>query len=800
MRSPEPSPRGPVRQALDFLSSIWTGVVLLVLLFAYSAIGSAVPLVRQLPAFEMTEFEWFHTIVFKALIGLICLAVALATLRRIPLKVVNLGVWMIHTGIIVLAISSVVYFGTKVEGDSPVARRQVVIEAPGYERQGLLAVPGNQMRLGEGADAWGFQVSSIDPQWELLSGDDKGLRAYSVNVMVSHGDRGFVRQLIAGYPQYTEDLVQNPEPGGQPFVRAKKVTGEALVEPALAMSLAPVPQPWMYLSNDITKSWALYLREVRPDAPPGPWVERPIEGLPLYNDWVADLSSVWVSAPAELPRPRPLAVPVPPSDPADPLPGVTIDIDTYLRYAMLDTRRRAGGDVFDPTVRATVRTAEGRSEVYELVAMDPQRFMEAGGRLVFMWAPTEKRYQDLLARAVPTLTITIPASGERRVVELTVPARDDEAVPFAPIDGTEYSYRVRDWYDRMAAGEVVISVAVVEIRAGDRSWVRWVCDDPARTRDLPLAGDAETGHMDALPLDPGIVMDYVPRSAPVTIVGGPEPDRLRLIVASGREPLRALDLPVARPVQLTESIALTIDQFAAMTMLETRPAVIPMSQRNRDARARFAVVRAEVGGMERPLWLPFHEWPVADASEGLGQVNFRPSEIALPSGRRVEVMFSRQREPLPDPVILEDFVMESQLGGFTGSNLSVRNWTSIVRFQDPAGLGPPQAVSVNAPVEHGGFWFFQSQWDPPRAQEGYPGLNFTVLGVGNRKGVNAMLAGCCLSVLGMIYAFYIKPIIKRHRQRDAYAQAAVARREDAAEALRAPAGARAHAGAGGTEP
>jgi len=39
-----------------------------------------------------------------------------------------------------------------------------------------------------------------------------------------------------------------------------------------------------------------------------------------------------------------------------------------------------------------------------------------------------------------------------------------------------------------------------------------------------------------------------------------------------------------------------------------------------------------------------------------------------------------------------------------------------------------------------------------------------VLGVGNRVGVHVQLAGCCIAVLGMIYAFYVKPVIKRRRQ------------------------------------
>ena len=89
-----------------------------------------------------------------------------------------------------------------------------------------------------------------------------------------------------------------------------------------------------------------------------------------------------------------------------------------------------------------------------------------------------------------------------------------------------------------------------------------------------------------------------------------------------------------------------------------------------------------------------------------------------------------------------------------------------------------RAVSINAPIEQDGLWFFQSQWDPPGAPQfegdvGSAGLNYTVLGVANRNGVLVQLAGCCLAVVGMVYAFYIKPILKRRRQ--------VAQREAAGE-------------------
>ena len=63
-------------------------------------------------------------------------------------------------------------------------------------------------------------------------------------------------------------------------------------------------------------------------------------------------------------------------------------------------------------------------------------------------------------------------------------------------------------------------------------------------------------------------------------------------------------------------------------------------------------------------------------------------------------------------------------------------------------------------------------------------MSFTGLGVGNRRGVVTQLAGCILSVIGMMYAFYVKPIIKRRRRAKVEAELAVrgiepARREHA---------------------
>jgi hypothetical protein len=83
----------------------------------------------------------------------------------------------------------------------------------------------------------------------------------------------------------------------------------------------------------------------------------------------------------------------------------------------------------------------------------------------------------------------------------------------------------------------------------------------------------------------------------------------------------------------------------------------------------------------------------------------------------------------------------------------------MVRFEEGRDTGrwsQLKEIRSNQPVQDGDYWFFQAKWDPNTECH-------TVLGVGNRKGIHAMLAGVCISIAGMIYAFYVKPTIRRRR-------------------------------------
>ncbi|MDY7109185.1 MAG: hypothetical protein SYC29_11175 [Planctomycetota bacterium] len=773
--------RSVVSRLLGFFSSVWLGIALLCVLFVYASIGSSGLPVRLnifrpdawMPlreAFELSEYEWFHWWPFEVLIALLCLNIVLATLRRIPLNLVNLGAWLTHAGIIVLALGSVWYFSTKVEGDAPVARREIVARLPGGEEASMIATPGGTMRIGDGEETYILQVREIVPEWELLSGDDKGKRTYKVAVFVQGPDQTFIRELLAGYPQYTEDLVRSDDPQ-QPFVRAKKTRGKALVDETIELSLDYAPQEYFYLAG----SSALYLREVGAEE----WIERPIDDLPRFNDYLASYDHVWLGSSMVPPPLRPIEVAVPPADVGDPMPDVAFSITEHLRYAQMRQRIAGGGDRINPAATVRIAVDTGAMQDYELLALDPQRRTALGGALEFHWLESEPALAALRDAAPPMLHIEIPAQDI--VLEEPIEIAPGEDAPFTPIAGTEYRYRVRATPTLADRG---VSLAIVDIERGEQNFTRWVFDDPAMTRDL--SGDGGMAeHSGAGLIDENIIMTYEPGEAEALhLIAGPEDDALRLLVPARLSEVTERDVVVGEPMTVTEGATLTVLRYLPRGRLEARPFLVPPAQRDRSVGSRASMIRLNLpvadtgsdsgfdsggGSPVESVWLPYHDYPFQREEETLRRYPYRPTTVALPDGRRIEFMFSRRRLKLPSPVALETFEVESHVGGFTGETASIRDWRSMLKFRAETGWTDPIAVHMNNPVEFQDLWFFQSSWDPPEAPRfqgdpGSSGLNYTILGVANRNGVLVQLLGCCIAVAGMIYAFYCKPYIRRRRQ------------------------------------
>lgn len=797
----QPARRGPITALLDFFSSVRLGIVLLVLLFVYMSIGSAGILypthpnllhpdawvhaqLRQWRPFEMTEFEWFHWWPFNLMIALLCINMVVTTLRRIPLNAINAGVWMIHTGIIVLALGSVYYFMTKVEGDAPVARRAITVSILDEESGGvldtarILAMPGVRTSVGVGDRRYDLSVQSIDPSWELLSGDDEGERAFSVNLMVERGDgERFIRQVIAGYPDYTEDLVFSDDPT-QPFKRNVKVDGERLYDDELLVGLEFAPTEHAYLRNDLVKSWALYLRKVGDTD----WVERPIDGRFLYNDYIADRDWVWNAGTGDRALPLdPLDISIPAVRPDDPAPGVDFRATGYLRYAVMRDQAVPGApdSPLNPTAWVEIDAPQmSRRNEYLMQAFDPDQNSVDGGLMLMRWIESEDEIAGMVAS--PTLGIRIPSLDfelDQPVNELV----DAEEESFVRIGDTGYGYRVVSIQNDLAIGADSVSVAIVELSTPTGIYRRWVFDDPSLTRDVVdgmPAGDPR--HAGAIVGDDSIEITYEPGtgSALLTLVAGPEPDRLRLVNVIGVETPEVTEIGVGAPLDLAGGLRLTVTRYEPRASVVSKPFIVPVEQRSRDARDFFSRLRLTTpdGGSE---WLRFHQYPFDGPGFVLRRHIYSPSRIQLADGTTIEVLFGRRRVPLPTEVSLEEFVLTSHIGDFDGDTSNIRNYTSMLRFRDRPGepWTEPTPVSVNAPVEHDGFWYFQAQWDPPdqarfEGDVASAGLNYTVLGVGNRNGVYIQLLGCVIAVVGMGYAFYVKPILKQRRRRAVYEQAA----------------------------
>ncbi|MCP4838852.1 MAG: hypothetical protein GY894_05755 [Planctomycetes bacterium] len=763
---------------LHLLENVWFGIFLLTLLFVYCSIGSAgIPVslafweptawypLREHQLLEMTEYEWFNWWPFYTLVGLTCLNMAVVTTRWIPLTAVNAGVWMVHGGIIIMCLGCVIYFGTKVEGDVAVARGRLMIETPDGQTTSLLAMPGASATVGSSDKVWSFRVASIDPEWSLLSGEDAGKQAYAVTVSVEGPEQSFMRQVIAGYPEYTEDIIPS-ENHQQPMSRAKNVLGEPLVNKDLSLTMVPDRRDTFYLQAHSS----IYLREVSFDdlgrtVPKTPWIERPIGGMPRFHDRIGAAERVWTAA-GEAIEINPLDMRVTPVNTKDPLAGTDVVLSDYLRYALLQPRAvPISNGPPSPWALVTLSTPDGRSQTHEVMPIDVGQSTAPADQLSITWVDKDL---DLEPAAVPRLHIRVPESDVDITVPITVVSAVDPDLEMTPIEGTPFSWRVQRFDDGLFIADHTVSMARVEINDGKSTWMRWVFDDPSMNADMALEGSPS--HEGNRILDERLTVAYLPpvigRST-LELIAGPARDRIRIRVSLPGQAPRVEDVVVGTPIDLARGITMTVNDWSPSVRVETRPTVVPKRQRDLAAANQFSMVRAVVPGqVDQVAWLPMHHYPFESRADTVLGFKYSPTTIQLPDGRLIEMMLSRSSHPLPADVSLDGFRIATHVGGFTGSVSSVLNWHSQVRFEDSDGDVEIVEVSVNDPKPKDGLWFFQSQWDPPDpsgSRGGVPsaGRNFTVLGVGNRNGVWTMLAGCVLSVVGMIYAFYIKPMIKR---------------------------------------
>jgi hypothetical protein len=324
---------------------------------------------------------------------------------------------------------------------------------------------------------------------------------------------------------------------------------------------------------------------------------------------------------------------------------------------------------------------------------------------------------------------------------------------------------------------------MMEIKTPEGTIRRWVADKPEFTRDMRDTS-ADPHDVEASQPDPRIVTTFAPQSAPLIFAGYPGGLQFVFNGSQGRQMSKSV--VVGETIDVLPGLALKVNAFASAAVAEVKPYIVPRSKRDSDVRELFSMIRVEVEngrGIPQVEWLPFNQYAFPGEDYAYqGRFAFMPRTSRLADGSEVEVLFSRKRMPLPNAIVMEDFELDTHLGGYSGSASTIRNYISRLRFYDDGGWTEPKAIAVNSPTEYGGFWYFQSTWDKPPTQDATAGMNYTGLGIGNREGVYMQLAGCCISVIGMIFAFYVKPVMKRRRAEEQRAKAFGARSESASHA------------------
>ncbi len=141
------------------------------------------------------------------------------------------------------------------------------------------------------------------------------------------------------------------------------------------------------------------------------------------------------------------------------------------------------------------------------------------------------------------------------------------------------------------------------------------------------------------------------------------------------------------------------------------------------------------------------------------------SPIEIPGAKTpFTLQLSNTRLSLPVQVRLDKFEATPYAGGEISSASLMRDFKSHLTLLDPVTAQETAKVttSLNEPAFvtrtisrflPGESWIlYQAQWDANAQQ-------FTILGVANRPGVRMMAVSCVLITVGLLYAFYVKPVV-----------------------------------------
>lgn len=200
---------------------------------------------------------------------------------------------------------------------------------------------------------------------------------------------------------------------------------------------------------------------------------------------------------------------------------------------------------------------------------------------------------------------------------------------------------------------------------------------------------------------------------------------------------------------------------------------VPVSRRDRDAEDegyfQVAKVKMHMGDWSEEVVVPYSDQAYEAAQADTITPGWTGGLVHIPGlASPVQLQIGYTRRELPAKLTLNKFEVIPYPGGKIDSRRPMKDFRSTVTIEDPTnGEHLTDVAHMNSPIYyHGGDWlFFQASYDGQNRE-------WTQLGVGNRPGVWTMITGCIMIFVGLMYAFYAKPIIIRRMKEKALARAA----------------------------
>lgn len=723
------------------LSSLRVGATLIFLILLYASVFSALPQVRG--ALELTEMQAFSHWLFAGLILLLCLSVTVATLVRIRFNLINLGVLTVHAGLLILCGGSLWYFGAKTEGDA-------LLRSPKIE---LLGGSRGQMRpiaalLPEPGQSWSNVMPGL--------GGNVTLEVVSmVRSAAGEPERAVVRAQVGDAPPAELTL------------RANDVSSHPLGDRLAVRFVAFPPERTLY---DHERA-ALYFRPT--DATN--WSYSEIVGLPYFRErYLADGAPPTDTDGKTVPSKRTspvlnlgvlkfptgwfefwrMPIRVPTSD-----APFEVEVTGYLPYVTA-TRAIAVGDgpKSNPALTLSIEIPNSPQRLDRtLFAQDPvSSRLELQTPVELRWAQSPEEVAQWLA----------PLAGpDELVIEVKDPPITKRVAIQAgqkiPVEGTDYELTIQQLlptWPLMSPGFEGASspAALVEVKGPDKQYTRTVIERfPALSQDIDEKGMRRKEG----PYDPNLVLRYRSVSnGALLLVASEELFRagrceLGIFLPSGQVERRTLEADRKERVALgPAAVDVTVRQFMERARTETVPVIEPLERRRPNVGARsMSAIRLKLtgrgpqSGWSESRWCLFSDYPDVDS---------RPITVRPPgSPTDWKIAYSR----LPHDLGFALIPGKLSVNFFPGRR-SVETWRSDFQVQhDPA--RPPEAAAVytNQTFTAGRWTLFQSG----AANDHW---SYTIIGVGNRRGIWPMLLGCTMIPLGCLYAFYVKPVLKRRRQ------------------------------------